>query len=518
MVDIVGNETLASLWDKLARECGDKDFFIFQDRKGDVATYSYRAFNELINQTANMFLRQGVERGEHVAVQMHTCPEFLMCLFGLAKIGAVLVPMNEQYLQAECEYALDMCSTRRAVVEPCYVELYDAIHAGGRLDQGIVVARTAGGKEAMGYPAFSELVAGESVEFEAPSDLSPDDPCEILFTSGTTSNPKGVILTHGNMVYSGYYGDWETAMTSEDRMFSTMPACHSNFQLAALTPVMTARATLIVVEKYSASRFWSQIRQYRATLAQCVAMMLRTLMLQPVDPDEKDHCLRNMLYFLPVSAREKEAFEERYGVRIMNTYGSTESVGWVLTDPPTGERNWPSIGRVGLGYEAKIVDDEGNELPAGEVGEICIKGVPGRSIMLGYLGNEAATAEALSSDGWLRMGDKGYYDENGWFFFFDRKSNMIKRSGENISTTEIEGILEEHPDIKEAAVIGVPDPIRDQAVKAFVLPEDGATISTDEVIAYCKGNMAAFKVPSIVEIVEDFPRTCSMKIEKKLLK
>ena len=138
--------------------------------------------------------------------------------------------------------------------------------------------------------------------------------------------------------------------------------------------------------------------------------------------------------------------------------------------------------------------------------------------MLGYLGNEAATAEALSSDGWLRMGDKGYYDENGWFFFFDRKSNMIKRSGENISTTEIEGILEEHPDIKEAAVIGVPDPIRDQAVKAFVLAEDGATIDADEVIAYCEGNMAAFKVPSIVEIVEDFPRTCSMKIEKKLLK
>ena len=426
--------------------------------------------------------------------------------------------MNEQYLQAECEYALDMCSTRRAVVEPCYVELYDAIHAGGRLDQGIIVARSESGKEAMGYPLFSELVAAEGTELEVPSDLSPDDPCEILFTSGTTSNPKGVILTHGNMVYSGYYGDWETAMTSEDRMFSTMPACHSNFQLAALTPVLTARATLIVVEKYSASRFWSQIRQYRATLAQCVAMMLRTLMLQPVDPDEKDHCLRDMLYFLPVSAREKEAFEERYGVRIMNTYGSTESVGWVLTDPPTGERNWPSIGRVGLGYEAKIVDEEGNELPAGEVGEICVKGVPGRSIMLGYLGNEAATAEALSSDGWLRMGDKGYYDENGWFFFFDRKSNMIKRSGENISTTEIEGILEEHPSIKEAAVIGVPDPIRDQAVKAFVLPEDGATIDADEVIAYCEGNMAAFKVPSIVEIVEDFPRTCSMKIEKKLLK
>ena len=118
MVDIVGGETLASLWDKLARECGEKDFFIFQGRDGGVETFTYRQFNEKINQTANMFLREGVAFGERVAVQMHTCPEFLMCLFGLAKIGAVTVPMNEQYLKAECEYALDMCEIERAVVEP----------------------------------------------------------------------------------------------------------------------------------------------------------------------------------------------------------------------------------------------------------------------------------------------------------------------------------------------------------------------------------------------------------------
>ena len=517
MVDIVGNESLASLWSKLARECGDKEFLIFQGQDGEVASYGYRLFNEMINQTANMFLRQGVVRGERVAVQMHTSPEFLMCMFGLAKIGAVMVPMNEQYLQTECEYALDMCHIKRAVVEPCYVELYDQIRADGRLPEGIIVARTQSGEDVMGYPLFSDLVSKENTNLDQTCALSPDDPCEILFTSGTTSNPKGVILTHGNMLFSGYYGCWETAMTAQDRMFSTMPACHSNFQLAAMTPVLIARATLIVVEKYSATRFWSQIQEYRATLAQCVSMMLRTLMLQPVRADEKQHCLRDMLYFLPVTQREKEAFEERFNVRIMNTYGSTESVGWVLTDPPTGERKWPSVGRVGLGYEAKIVDEEGNELPAGEVGEICIKGVPGRSLMLGYVDDEVATAKALSSDGWLRMGDKGYYDEEGWFYFFDRKSNMIKRSGENISTTEIESILVDHPDIKEAAVIGIPDEIRDQAVKAFLLPADDAHLDPDEIIAYCEQNMAAFKVPSFVEIVDDFPRTCSMKIEKKLL-
>ena len=517
MVDIVGNETLASLWDKLAGECGDKEFLIFQGRNGSVTSYSYRLFNNMINQTANMFLSQGVKRGEHVAVQMHTCPEFLMCLFGLAKIGAVIVPMNEQYLKAECEYALDVCNVTRAVVEPCYVELYDQIHEDGRLAQGVYVARTDSDEETHGHQLFLDAVRQESCEFTAPCALSPDDPCEILFTSGTTSKPKGVILTHGNMVFSGYYGCWETSMTADDRMLSTMPACHSNFQLAAMTPVLIARATLIVVEKYSASKFWNQIKDYRATLTQCVAMMLRTLMLQPEQPGEKNHCLRDMLYFLPVTEREKVAFEERYGIRIMNTYGSTESIGWVITDPPTGERKWPSIGRVGLGYQAKIVDEEGNELPAGEVGEILIKGIPGRSLMQGYVNDKAATAKALSADGWLSMGDKGYHDEEGWFYFFDRKSNMIKRSGENISTTEIEGVLEDHPSIKEAAVIGVPDEIRDMAVKAFVLPADGARIDPDEVIAYCQQSMAAFKVPSFVEIVDDFPRTCSMKIEKKLV-
>ena len=185
MVDIVGNETLASLWDKLARECGEKDFFIFQGRDGGVETITYRQFNEKINQTANMFLRDGVAFGERDAVQMHTCPEFLMCLFGLAKIGAVTVPMNEQYLKAECEYALDMCEIERAVVEPCYVELYDQICSDGRLPKGISVARTHDQQETRGHRIFSELVDAEDTVLAEQRALTPDDVCEVLFTSGT---------------------------------------------------------------------------------------------------------------------------------------------------------------------------------------------------------------------------------------------------------------------------------------------------------------------------------------------
>ncbi|MDJ1649478.1 MULTISPECIES: crotonobetaine/carnitine-CoA ligase [Gordonibacter] len=529
--DIVGNETVRSLWEGLVATCGERTFLLFRDRSGATREFTYGAFDRLINRAANVFVSLGVQRGERVAVQLCTCPEFLLCLFGLAKIGAVMVPMNEQYRAEEAAYVLERTAASRAVIEPKFLDLYRTVcHENDVLPQGLLVARVddegvegcAAAREALAKDAslrdFAALLGAAHEDLDEMRELSSDDPAEIIFTSGTTSRPKGVVLTHANLLFSGLYGDWETALRSDDRLLTTMPACHSNFQLAALMPVLTAGATLIVVEKYSASRFWSQIREFRATLTQCVAMMLRTLLLQPPTPQDRDHVLRDILYFLPVSDAEKEEFERRFGVTLMNTYGSTETIGWVLTDPPTGPRRWPSVGRVGLGYEARIVRDDGTEAAPGEVGEIQVHGVPGRTIMKEYFDDPAATAAAFGADGWLRTGDKGYVDEDGWFFFVDRKANMIKRAGENISTTEIENVLVGHPAIAEAAVIGVPDPIRDQAVKAFVLPREGATITKDEVIAYCEEHLASFKVPSFVEIVDTFPRTCSMKIEKKLLR
>ena len=531
LTDIVGNETVRSLWDGLVAACGDREFLLFRDRAGSTSAYTYRAFNEEINRTANVFLSMGVQAGERVAVQLCTCPEFMMCLFGLAKIGAVMVPMNEQYLVEEAAFVLERTEATCALVEPKFLDLYTAVRASGPyLPKGVLVARAdddgvEGVKEARGalerdgaLRDFSRLRARAASELDEVRPLSADDPAEIIFTSGTTSRPKGVVLTHANILFSGLYGDWEVTLTRNDRLLTTMPACHSNFQLAALMPVLTAGATLIVVEKYSASRFWSQIREFKATVTQCVAMMLRTLMLQPERADDRSHELREMLYFLPVSDAEKEAFEQRFGVTLMNTYGSTESIGWVLTDPPAGPRRWPSVGRAGLGYEVRIMREDGVQAAPGEIGEIQVHGQRGRTIMKEYFNDPEATARTFTEDGWLKTGDKGYVDEDGWFFFVDRKVNMIKRAGENISTTELENVLAGHPRIAEAAVIGVPDPIRDQAVKAFVLPAAGARITEEEVLAYCEEHMAGFKVPSYVEIVDSFPRTCSMKIEKKLLK
>ena len=537
MADIVGNETLRDLWQSVVERKGRRHFLTFQNRVGDVFEYTYAAFDEDVNRIANVFLDLGIEKGDHVALHLHSSPEFLMCLFGLAKIGAVAVPINEQYLADEAEYILENSDAICVVVEPLFYETYQELLARGHyFPKGVVVAR-AGTESPKSNTDFSSIYTPlgtveegqqgiydfwmmrceQSAILRDSCELASDDPVQIIYTSGTTSRPKGVVLTHANMVFSGLYGDWEVSLRGSDRVLTSMPACHSNFQLAALMPVITAGASLIIVEKYSATRFMKQIRHYKATVIQCVAMMLRTLLLQPVDPEEKNHCVREVLYFIPITDAEKEEFEQRFNMRIMNTYGSTESIGWAITDPPVGARNWPSVGRAGLGYKARICDMEDNELPPGEVGEIQIKGERGRSVMLEYYNNPEATENTFSVDGWLKTGDQGYQDDNGWFYFVDRKVNMVKRSGENISTTELEEILEQHPAIAEAAVIGVPDPIRDQAIKAFVRFAPGESMTLAEVEQYCKDHMASFKVPTFYEVVEDFPRTCSMKIEKKLL-
>lgn len=537
MADIVGNETLRDLWQSVVERKGRRHFLTFQNRVGDVFEYTYAAFDEDVNRIANVFLDLGIEKGDHVALHLHSSPEFLMCLFGLAKIGAVAVPINEQYLADEAEYILENSDAICVVVEPLFYETYQELLARGHyFPKGVVVAR-AGTESPKSNIDFSNIYTPlgtveegqqgiydfwmmrceQSAILRDSCELASDDPVQIIYTSGTTSRPKGVVLTHANMVFSGLYGDWEVSLRGSDRVLTSMPACHSNFQLAALMPVITAGASLIIVEKYSATRFMKQIRHYKATVIQCVAMMLRTLLLQPIDPEEKNHCVREVLYFIPITDAEKEEFEQRFNMRIMNTYGSTESIGWAITDPPVGARNWPSVGRAGLGYKARICDMNDNELPPGEVGEIQIKGERGRSVMLEYYNNPEATENTFSVDGWLKTGDQGYQDDNGWFYFVDRKVNMVKRSGENISTTELEEILEQHPAIAEAAVIGVPDPIRDQAIKAFVRFAPGESMTLAEVEQYCKDHMASFKVPTFYEVVEDFPRTCSMKIEKKLL-
>ena len=201
---------------------------------------------------------------------------------------------------------------------------------------------------------------------------------------------------------------------------------------------------------------------------------------------------------------------------LLNNYGSTECLIGAVTDPPHGERRWPSIGQAGPGYEVRVVDCQGTELPEGEVGELVLHGVPGVSLMAGYWNNPEATAEVLSEDGWYRTHDFAYV-EDGWVYFMDRRIDLIKRSGESVSSAEVECTIESLDGVQEVAVIGVPDGVRGQAVKAFVVAEPGAGLDPQAVIDHCEERLASFKVPSYVEFVEKLPRGSYGKVNKQLL-
>lgn len=511
-MDIVGSTTLRDQWDYLVAHRGDRSFLVFEDGEGVTRRYTYAQFARQITRSANLFTSLGVARGDAVALHMHNCPELLMSLFALSWLGAVAVPLHPRNTVAECTDVVQRVRARIVVTE----DDLSAMYGPGGIDvEHIVVAR--GVEPLAGTIHFDGALAEQGEHLDARVELSSDDPVSIVFTSGTTARPKGVVLTHANLLFSGIFVNWQAAMSPEDRLLTTMPACHVNFQLNALMPVLTVGATLVAIERYSASRFWRQACEYDATIVQSIAMMVRTMLMQPVAEGERSSSVREVLYYLPISDEEKALFEERFATRILNSYGTSETLVGVITDPPHGERRWPSIGRVGLGYEARVMV-EGRDADPEEIGEIQVRGIPGRTLMLGYHEDPEATAAVYDADGWLRTGDLGYVDADGWFYFMDRRTHMIKRAGENVSPVEVEAVLTDDPRVAEAAVIGVPDPVHDEAVKAFVVPVPGVALTVEDVQALCAASLAAFKVPTVVEIVGSLPKTRSFKVAKSSLK
>lgn len=512
MVDIVATTSMGDAWDAAVRSSGDRTFLVYLDANGARTEYTYRQFDQIVCQATWLFRTLDIDTGTVVAMQISNSPEFISVLLGLVKVGAIAVPIGMKTPAPELLGLYQTCRAEWAIVEDSeFATNLDLQTKQAVIPAGLLSVHGSGTR------SFETLCANQPVTAPPPVKVASDDVAELLFTSGTTASAKAVIITHANLVYSGHYAIWQASLRSDDRVFTTMPACHSNFQLVALSGVIMSGSCLVVSHRYSARRFWADVRAERASVIQLTAMMVRTLLLQPANAGDSTHCVRETLYFMPLTDDEKQSFENRFAVRLLNSYGSTESICWVVTDPPQGERRWPSVGRAGLGYEVTIRDEAGRDLAPGQVGEFWIKGIPGRTLMAGYLNDSQATRAALNPDGWLRTLDTGYYDADGWFYFVDRAQNLIKRSGENISSTEVEAVLVSHPLICEAAVIGVPDPLRDQAVKAFIRLELGADLDRDQIIQFCREHLAAHKVPQYVEFVTDFPRTASMKIEKRSL-
>ena len=501
---IVGSRTLKSALEDKIRHLGDATFLRFEDAEGrDGGSWTWREFDRQVNRAANLLRARGLGHGDKFNLHLGNCPEFLIFWLAAAKSGTVMVPTNPVSTADEMAYILAHSETRLAVTEPRYAAAIAAARGG-----------LAGPLEILECRPLAPLLAG--MKDTAPDvRVRPDDEISMQYTSGTTSKPKGVLLTHANYIYGGEVMAKAMRVLPTDRHLVVLPLFHAGAQLHAFVPMLLVGGGIALMERFSASRFVDQAIRYEATLAALFAAPIRMLLAQPPTVVEGRTPLRAISYAQNITVAQFDAWHERFKAPLQQIWGMTETMSLPLMQPLDFPRKPLSMGMPVLGYECKVVDPQGEEVPPGSVGELIVRGEPGVSLMKGYFKNPGATAETIR-DGWLYSGDNASMDEDGYFFFVDRKKDMIKRAGENVSASEVEETLRQHPAVFDAAVVGMPDPVRDQMIKAYVILQPGATATAGELIQWCRARLSSFKIPELVDFRDAFPRTSVGKIQKHL--
>lgn len=513
-MDIIGKRTLRDLLNEKVLMHRDKTFLLFEDCDQRKFELTYGEFSEKVNRLSQVFLELGVKKGNHVTLHLPNCLEFMTSWFALVNIGAIMVPTNVLSTADEMEYVLNHSESILLITEEEYLGKFTGIRNKLQYLKGILLARYEGEL----YKDQNLDLWMDKVEPECPKiPLDSEDIAAMLYTSGTTSKPKGVQITHANYLFTGEVMSKSIHLTPTDRQFLVLPLFHGNAQYYSTMSALVVGASIAMTERFSASRYFKQAKRFGATVGSLFAAPIRMILAQNYDPDDQYHSMRIIWFAQQVSREQLAQFEEKFNVSLLQMYGMTETVGVPLMNPIDGIRKNLSVGRPTIGYEVKVVNQDGKEVPTGEAGQIIVKGIPGRTLMKGYFKNPVATAEALK-DGWLYTGDKARIEQDGYFYFVDRIKDMIKRSGENVAASEVESVIAEHPSVYEAAVIGIPDEIRDESIKAYVVLHKNRDITKDELIDYCRLRLAKFKVPDVIEFIDEFPRTSVGKVQKHILR
>ena len=514
--------SLGEFLDAVAGRNPDKIFVEMSGRK-----LTYRHFQDNVSRTAGMFQAMGVNQGDRVCLFMPNCVEYQYCWFGLALLGAIGVPINTAYKRDESAYILNDSEAKALVAHRSLLPVaQEAAALAPGLQHKLVVEEippnppTSNGDEigAPGWANFAQSLSVAEALRERPP-VSPQDVSMLVYTSGTTGNPKGVMVTHLMYVSAGQgFAHW-TQATSQDRFFTCLPYFHANVQYYSTMGAMAAGATLVVVDRFSASRFWGQVREAEATVVNFIGMMMPVLAKQ--DPAPTDHENRVRLFYgSPAFSPEfLAAFQERFGTDIIvgfgmteTCYGTIEEIGHARRPGSSGRpRQHPDPAFIN---QVRIVDDAGEPVGFGTTGEITVKNP---AMMRGYWRNEEQTRQALR-DGWLFTGDLGRMDEDGFLYFVDRKKDVIRRRGENISSQEVEDVIKRHSDVVDCAVIAVPSDLGEDEVKVYVSPRPGSDLAPEDVVYWCAEHLAYFKVPRYVEFRADLPRTPSLRVRKDLLR
>jgi long-chain acyl-CoA synthetase len=493
------SENLANILTETAEQHGDSTAF-----KLDDIELSYHMLDCAASRISNLLEDRGIEPGDRVGLMLPNVPYFPSIYFGILRAGGVVVPMNVLLKEREVGYYLGDSGAKLVFA---WGDFAEAAEAG---------AQEAGAETILVKPGeFEKLVGSYSDEYE-PAERPGDDTAVILYTSGTTGKPKGAELTHDNLRRNS--GVTQTTLGEfgpGDVLLGALPLFHSFGQTCTMNSAVASGACVTMLPRFDPEKALEIIERDRVTVFQGVPTMYNALLhASRADSADASTLRLCMSGGAAIPVELIRAFEEKFECAILEGYGLSETSPVASFNHPDKERKAGSIGTPIEGVEMQVWDDDGNEVPQGEVGEIVIRG---HNIMKGYLNQPEATATAIDAEGWFRSGDMARMDEDGFFFIVDRKKDLIIRGGYNVYPREVEEVLYEHPAIQEAAVVGVPDESLGEEVGAAVVLRKGESLDAAELKSYVKERVAAYKYPRKVWFVDELPKGPTGKILKRAI-
>ena len=499
----------AELLEEKAAKLGDRPFLYFKDQ-----VLSYREMDENANRVANFLRERGGGPGAGLAIIMKNSPRWLDVFFGLEKLGMYAVPVNIALRGDQLAHVLNNSQATYVVIDHDLLPIYEPVT--GKLESEMkVIVNTDGAPDASTLPDGMESLEGaygpDADASRPPVRYDPEDLCALMYTSGTTGLPKGVVYRYktSNVKPISIVGRLLT--DSRDIAYTCYPLFHANALFLTVTPTLHCEGSMALGERFSASRFWDELRRYRATTFNGLGAVMPILMKQPEKPNDRDNQVRFILS-AGCPTDMWVAFEERFGVNIYEGYGAVDGGGVLLVNfgtAPVGSMGKP------LGAKVRVVDPGGNDVPPGVNGElICYVGERKGSVE--YYRNAEATNEKVR-DGWLYTGDLVHTDEDGYIYFVGRNTESMRVKGENVSAYEVEQAVLKHPDVLECAVYAVPSELAEDEIMVTLVPKEGREIDPLALKEYLFDKLAKFAIPRYYRVVEELPKTETHRVRKKEL-
>lgn len=495
-----------------ARKWGRRVFVEFEQRK-----ITYGEANDNANRVANGFLRLGAKKGSRVAILLRNRPEYLDLWFGLSKVGMVQVPLNTEFKRAQLVHVLRRSPVDFIVTEAVFApELALALN---QVDGNLTVIQFEGtsclaGSARVTLLAYEACMTNVDVSEPDAGAVSGSDMGAIMNTSGTTGPSKGVQLSHAQQFILGRNIATDLELTRDDVYYNFFPLFHNTAQAMITLPTLLSGGKMILTEKFSASRFWPDVRAHKCTSFYYIGEILRIL-LKSAAPDEVTRSTLRVGWGIGASPRDFIDFQKRYKIALHSGYGSTEANVPCFTPhirPKPG-----SAGRVLRGFDVRVVNEQGVPLPVGQTGELLVRSSEPCATMLGYDGDAQATLEAWR-DLWFHTGDAGYFNKNGDLFFCGRLRDVIRVRGENVSAFEIEETIAQYPGVLEVAAVAVPCELGGDDIKIVVVVRPDVVIEHESLVAHAAQHLPRFSVPRYVEILAALPKTETNKIRKNVLR